>query len=511
MIIIPASLKVALEDANNQVSGFIENTKKQMGKANEVVDVFGDLAGKAQGFNTVLSAGVKVIDRFPGALGETGQWLQRNNEYLQEGVSQAAELGSAGAQVGALFGPVGSIVGGIAGGLAGAALAAWDWYDATKEIKGTKIDIQKIIQDTNVAMQKGVDLAWEWVRARQAEADAFKAAQDALAREPAKEIEKTVAALRKEQDVLKGNLQALVDTQNATGLTAEQHAELSKITVDLTKVQDELQSRLNAATPALREQAKAADEVTESVTVTIGSMEHLLHVLDAEGPLKGPGDDFLGLLAKDIADANKKLRELEEDAGNLPPPIVGGKESTEKLDKAAAEYQSYLNIVSSGLSVFTAQLEENIATGEAALSGMGIAAERAVSQILKALGREWATKAISELAAGFAALSTPGFSFLAAGHFKSAGLYGAAAAAAGVGGAVAAGDAGRRGNAQAEGGGGASSGGGFGAGVSAADAGPQQLAPIVVNFDSTVPATEREAQQVADRLWSLMGRRERRR
>jgi hypothetical protein len=142
------------------------------------------------------------------------------------------------------------------------------------------------------------------------------------------------------------------------------------------------------------------------------------------------------------------------------------------------EVKKYVGMVTGSLSAFTGALEQNIAAGEAALSGMGIAAEQAVAQVLRALSREWATKAIAELAAGWALLGTPAAP-MAATHFKSAALYGAAAAASGVGGAALAGDAGRRGRERDEAGGGGS-GGGFGAGVSAADAGPTEQAPVIV-------------------------------
>ena len=46
-------------------------------------------------------------------------------------------------------------------------------------------------------------------------------------------------------------------------------------------------------------------------------------------------------------------------------------------------------------------------------------------------------------------------------------------------------------------------------GVTGSDSGTRDLRPIVINFDSTVPATEREAQEVADKLQGILNTRRR--
>lgn len=178
-------------------------------------------------------------------------------------------------------------------------------------------------------------------------------------------------------------------------------------------------------------------------------------------------------------------------------------ERQKQLDEDIAAYTSYFNIIAGGLSEFTGQLEANIAAGNNLFADMGAAAESAVSQVLKALGRQWGLQAIAELAEAWALLGTPA----AAKHFRSAAGYGAAAVGAGVGGAVFGGLAGRAGREESNSSGGGASDGFASSSAARMDSGPQDLRPIVVNFDSTIPATEREAQQVADRLRKLMGGR----
>ena len=508
MIVLPAKLEIDTKDAEKDL-------KEIKGTLDKMLEV-------------------ERYEKFAGWLGDlrdvfdlTATSLLGFTEAEAQAASEAANLAEKGITLGAAFGPVGAVIGGIAGGALGyyhreAKLAAEQTAKLAEEAKktaarmdeltrenealaeslstvgddvpsliGDMASLERQIQEVNKELGKGGTEFELWLQrfnmlAAAQNKDAM-AAGDLIKEQLLGSLSALNAAEAKPKGVkdLKADLKDLTDPSNNRSIPG-----LKKQISDLyIKIDDfEKTEGLSKSGNYTKEWAQQTVELTGQLTRALAKQaeikDKLKETADAAKKIKteieDPGDSVIGQLGRDAVDARLRLEALGKELDDLPLPLFGGTEGAKELDAAAANYKAYIGIISSSLGEFTGQLEDNIAAGEAALSGMGLAAERAVAQILKALGREWATKAISELAAGFAALSTPGFSFLAAGHFRSAALYGAAAAAAGIGGAVAAGDAGRRGNAQAEEDGGASSGGGFGAGVSAVDGGPTEMAPVIV-------------------------------
>ena len=140
---------------------------------------------------------------------------------------------------------------------------------------------------------------------------------------------------------------------------------------------------------------------------------------------------------------------------------------------------------------------------EAAYSALlfGDSFKEATGDILVALGRQAAIKALMETAEGTAALFLPGGQAVAAGHFKAAGLFAGAAAAAGIAGKAL---------------GGGSSGGGGGADSTPTGAPTTttttqreqaEQAPMVFNINfggAVIYDTQRAAEQaLADRITTL--------
>ena len=194
---------------------------------------------------------------------------------------------------------------------------------------------------------------------------------------------------------------------------------------------------------------------------------------------------------------NKSIEEEEQKAAD-----ARAKAEADEYSASVALYASYAGMVTNITGELTAQLEENIAAGNSLFDGMGLAAERGVSQTLKALGKLWGAKAIGEVAEGLADLAggnAPG----ALTHFASAAKYGVAAAAAGLGGAALGGDASARGDAadkekEAKGGGSSAGSGSNGGGGSNAPAGPEVLSPIIVEFGSDVASAAAQLTNAAN-------------
>lgn len=170
-------------------------------------------------------------------------------------------------------------------------------------------------------------------------------------------------------------------------------------------------------------------------------------------------------------------------------------EKIKQLNALASEYKAILSPFADVLGSITGHILENLELGKSAFDGLAKAAARAISQTLKALGKEYAVKALGETAYGLASLALgPIGGVSAADHFAAAATFGLAALAAGVGGAIA-GKAGRE-DAGAGGGRGASSGFSGGPGASQRTAFETNVqAPIIVQFNSVIPPTERDAAQ----------------
>lgn len=168
---------------------------------------------------------------------------------------------------------------------------------------------------------------------------------------------------------------------------------------------------------------------------------------------------------QEIAEKEKELREKER-------------------QETAQHYEEVFAYATDFLGGFTEQLEANLSAGRGAFERMGLAAQKGVATVLKALGKKWALTATAELAEAFSWLGVPGGQENAAEHFASAALYGSAAAAAGVAGAVVGGRAAAkedRLNEQERG----ASGGGFGGAGTAGrvtDSGPTEQAPVVIYY-----------------------------
>jgi len=446
---IPLELETG--QAQAQMDNFAQKAAKDLsGNLNGAIDKAGQLAGA---FGTIG----KTIDKFPSTFGDTGKEMQKVSGLVGDAASQAKDWAAAGAAFGSIIPGVGTVVGGLVGTAASVGLSIWDWATGASETeKNLKLveDIQKRIHDNEA---KAAYARWEAIKRERA------AAEEAFNSDAIKFI--------------------------ATGVVGESLKNLGLIEKELPPV-------VRPATNAIDEQAKALATLNSNALALLQTLDTSTPKIDAfERFLASPGRGVVGTGSRSTTHAGPRVA----------PGVVDGKEAQRKYDEQVAMYESYVGKVTSITGELTAQLESNIAAGEKLFTGFGAAAERGVSQVLKALAKEFSVKAIGEVAEGFASLGkkdVPG----ATAHFVSAGKFGAAATAAGIGGAVTGGDASRRDAGREDAGGG----GLFSPSDSRiTDPGTQDLRPVVINFNSVTPPTEREAQNAANQVDSLLKKRRR--
>lgn len=162
---------------------------------------------------------------------------------------------------------------------------------------------------------------------------------------------------------------------------------------------------------AERAQALAEQEIEQAAITYEAKMQFAYDEHDERVRL---GRERAALEAKQAAEAQQQYREavsfFQEQINSVLMPVIEGA---------------------------TGKLYENIESGKKAFEGFGSAVKKGISDSLKALGKQFAVKAISEGAEGLASLALgPVGAASAASHFAASAGFAAAALAAGVAGAA---------------------------------------------------------------------------
>jgi len=424
--------------------------------------VSGRIGKAAQITNQLIDTGAKALAKYPELFGETGEAVAKALPDIKEATTQTGEWALAGAAIGSVVPGIGTGMGAIAGATASVALSAWDWYNGTKAAREEAEKVAALQDDEWDKTYK------KYLAQQKEQADA----QDKFTKDMAESFSKSIR---------EGFEKNAEEREKAKGGFAAIKTELEEI-VDLQKEWNDLIEALGEK-PQIKEVITGLGRQKSAFDIALGSRSSEV-TGDTAPELMGPAS-----------------QELEDFSLAFDMDAVA-QQRQEEYDKAVAQYEDYASMMLSITSELTSQIEENIAQGNGVFEGMGAAAEAGVASVLKQLSKMWGAKAIGELAEGLAALASPITAPTAGAHFASAAAFGAAAAATGFGGAVLAGDARRRGSQGAPDSAPASGLGG--------DSGTRQLAPIVINFQSTVPPTEREAQEAAAKVSSLLDKGARR-
>jgi hypothetical protein len=521
-----AKFGVELELETGKAKEGLEDVKDKANELNETV--------KGIAFRDVMQAAVGSIGNVKDILEKTGGALFGFSDATVATIGSVGTLAEKGAslggELGALLGPLGRLVGtgvgAVGGGILGyfvgnseAAEAATE--ELNRQIAEQEKRVQRLITvwaQADAAKRGAADLKEGWYGLRDAinatidAEDLSKASKEDLNRR-AKESEAIlksaydgigakaaeVANLETELARVKTKhytdaYQALADTrliEIALGKASEEYAAVqANVNAQLTEYNN-VTSELASRKSAIKQVGDAASDSTEEVKKLAEAMIWLNKAM-AETEERAPRRELERQpLDRTIAEVGLTRGAGAQGGRGM---VTGAPDAEEaKIREMAYQqdidmYAAYVSQISSITGELTATLEANIASGNNLFSGMGAAAERGVSQVLKALGKMWAAQAIGEIAAGIAALANPAAAALkgetAAGHFLAAAKFGAAAVAASVGGAVLGGDASRRDNARNENGGG--SGDGYSTQSSYGnsnnrfnDPGPQQLATVI--------------------------------
>lgn len=138
-------------------------------------------------------------------------------------------------------------------------------------------------------------------------------------------------------------------------------------------------------------------------------------------------------IAANAALSDLKEKQRQEDLKRAQEQAAKEKEL---FEQTAQDYEDSINtIFMPAVTAVTGQLYENIEAGKSAFDGFGNAVKKGISESLKALGKQFAVKAIGEAAEGAASLAFQDYPG-AGKHFAAAAGFSAAALAAGIGGAL---------------------------------------------------------------------------
>lgn len=208
---------------------------------------------------------------------------------------------------------------------------------------------------------------------------------------------------------------------------------------------------------------------------------------------------------KDLQDVIKNAEQVEkqrQESADYASKLANERRQKEAEEALSQAEQLLRPLEDVTMSIFDTMLE-NVALGKSAFADLGVAIRDSIFESLKAIGKEYAVKAIGETAQGLAALAIGGpFGAKSASeHFAAAANFAAAAVAAGVGAAAV--GAGSKAAIPGGGGGGSASLGGAGGGGSpslgaaANGASNQPTAAVVVDFRGAMFPTSdlRAAQQ----------------
>jgi hypothetical protein len=306
-----------------------------------------------------------------------------------------------------------------------------------------------------------------------AAADAAKEAVSAF-----EELSKATAVLEAKQ---KSQTAASKASTSATKNDTKNKEEAAKKALEVAQKTDEIVAKIEQgrADKKLAYQRRLRDQAQADYVAEIE-----LQKKRAEEEIK---------LAEEIA---KKRGEAEDYARKL----ANEKRQKEAEDALAQAEQLLRPLEDVTMSIFDTMLE-NVALGKNAFADLGVAIRDSIFESLKAIGKEYAVKAIGETAQGLAALAIGGpFGAKSASeHFAAAANFAAAAVAAGVGAAAV--GAGSKAAIPDGGGGGSASLGGVGGGspslgAAANGASNQPTAAVVVDFRGAMfPTSDLRAAQ----------------
>jgi len=487
---IKIPLKPETEKAKDSLDSWRKDLEKTFAvkiplKSDDVAFIKGlDRAKVGAGLVTgALEKGAGILSKYPEIFGETGKGAEEVVKQLKTGAETTLSWATTGATLGSIFPGIGTAVGGIVGGLAGAASATYDWWRGTQDVADETEKISKLrkieedrLKDENRKQKEAYDrVKKQWDEEREA---------NDLSKQFASEFSAGIQKIAEDSEDTNKSWQGISkSTKEATETVSEW---LDRTYDQAIRARSEIEALNKSVLDLLSNESARLGK--------IAGREGAPRDVEGAGN-RGIGRDSLGDRPEDpMSDFNRKQAD------------VATQERERVLNERVAQYERYASLVTSITGELTDQLEENIAAGNALFTGFGLAAERGVAQVLKALAKEYSVKAIGEFAEGLALVTqNPG---AAANHFASAAKFGAAATAAAIGGAVVGGDASRRERAEEGAGGG-------GGGASStqnrfSDPGTQQLSTVVYMGggpgSTTIYAgeSEREKQNARKKLTEIL-------
>jgi hypothetical protein len=515
---ITIPIQIETETASKETKEWVQQQNKELelkvdldpSEAKQGLKEIGDSASRtAHAVEGIQLA--DVMEKAVGHIGDVKDILQKTgvallgfSEQTVEMIGTVGDLAEKGAALGSAFGPWGAAIGGVTGALVGYVTATEDATEATK-----KLAVAERERREQIARDKKAVLDATTATIEERAANLQRAAEIAISGD---EFGVAGKSLEQLTDRWLDNAEAMKKTKAAIDSTVLTISELKAAgTLDDAAIKAR-NEELERYTGFLAEEQREQKAITATMGgLTAGTKDNTDSLKAHTAAVKEDAESVSAWLAKTLAakDESAPRRELERQAGertvgDTAPHLVGARNrddnkalgnptiTPEQAAATQAAYDESIQMYASYVSAFTAiggeltaQLEANIAAGNGLFTGMGIAAEHGVSQVLKALGKMWAAQAIGEIASGIAAIANPAAAALkgetAAGHFLAAAKFGAAAVAAGIGGAVLGGDSTRRGNeAEDKQSGGAGGGSNTGAGSRFSDPGPREQSPIIV-------------------------------
>lgn len=293
-------------------------------------------------------------------------------------------------------------------------------------------------------------------------------------------------------------------------------AKLAEITAELKNRKTEEAGATKASTAATKEDTKAKEEAATKALEAAQKVDEIVAKIEQsradkklayQRRLRDQAQaDYLAEIELQKKRAEEEIKLAEEiakkrgEAEDYARKLANERRQKEAEDALSQAEQLLRPLEDVTLSIFDTMLE-NVALGKSAFADLGVAIRDSIFESLKAIGKEYAVKAIGETAQGLAALAIGGpFGGMSASqHFAAAANYAAAAVAAGVGAAAI--GAGSKAAIPGGGGGSASLGGAGGGGspslgAAANGASNQPAAAVVVDFRGAMfPTSDLRAAQ----------------
>lgn len=489
---IASTMQSATGDASQDFTRFASHAVKEMEKIRSKQE---KVAADARGF----------VGDIGDAIGVAGTEIFGLSEAQSQAAEDAIYLTEKGAALGEVFGPLGALFGGLAGAVVGAAQAMSILDKESNEFGAT---LDSLFSKAKQANKSLIALAKEGVAAL---GESYL-----LGEETQKNFEylgfSSLSTLKKEMKESREALEKMtIEARDGTHTSKE----LSEARERATKAEASYNKALGESNKASAEASRASKERTDA--------------LHAE--TKALGDAALAQMERDRIEAQWRVRLMTdmrhsslmkvEGLADLPSlmdilgapeqnidPVIGKMMQLANISQDTAEsFAAVGDSIASALGGAAAEgvdlLFERIATGTKATKG---AFAGIIGEFLRNTGTQLIADGVKSelmgLSQTFLGLPT-GPALLAHGGIEIA-----AGLAMGGAGALA--------QRRDKSGDGASSTGGSGSASSAAgnvnrasDPGPTALAPIVVNFNSAIPASQREAQEIGNTISQYLSQRTR--